>query len=119
MGQVNVVINGRSYTVACDDGEEGHLRQLADYIDSYVEDLTQNVGQVGDARLLLMAGLLISDELWEARQKLDQLSKEIEGLRDSRSSALDRSQEAETSVASILDSAARRIEDMARRIEAA
>ena len=58
MGQVNVSINDRSYSVACGDGEEDHLRELARYLDGHVGDLAKSVGQVGDTRLLLLAGLL-------------------------------------------------------------
>ena len=118
MGQVKVSINDRSYTVACGDGEEDHVRELASYINKHVADLAQEVGQVGDARLLLMAGLLIADELSEAYQKTKLLEQEIENLTGSRASALERSREAEDSLADVLDDAARRIEDLAKRIEA-
>ncbi|WP_422004159.1 cell division protein ZapA [Pyruvatibacter mobilis] len=56
MPQVTVKINGRSYTLACDDGEEEHLEGLAAYLDKHVTTLAQGVGQVGDQRLMLMAG---------------------------------------------------------------
>ena len=69
MAQVDVLINGKSYNVACDDGQEDHLLQLAGYVDQRVQDLVNSVGQVGDARLLVMASLLISDELSEIYAK--------------------------------------------------
>lgn len=119
MGQVKVSINDRSYTVACGDGEEGHVRDLAGHINKHVTSLAQEVGQVGDARLLLMAGLLIADELSEALQKTKMLEQEIEAMSGTRASALDRTREAEDSLADVLDTAARRIEDLSKRIEAA
>lgn len=119
MGQVKVSINDRSYTVACGDGEEDHVRELAGYINKQVTALAQEVGQVGDARLLLMAGLLVADELSDALQKTKMLEQEIENLTGSRASAMERTREAEDSLADVLDDAARRIEDLARRIEAA
>lgn len=119
MGQVKVSINDRSYTVACGDGEEDHVRELAGYISKQVTALAQEVGQVGDARLLLMAGLLVTDELSDALQKAKMLEQEIENLTGSRASAMERSREAEGSLADVLDDAARRIEDLAKRIEAA
>jgi len=67
MAQVEVTINGRGYTVACEAGQESHLTQLAAMLDSRVTDLAGAVGQLGDARLLVMAGLLLADELEEAR----------------------------------------------------
>jgi len=71
MAQIEVTINGRSYNVACAEGEEAHVGRLAAYVEQKVETLIQSVGQAGDARLLLMASLLIADELAEAEQALD------------------------------------------------
>ena len=67
MAEVEVAINGRSYLMGCDDGQEEHLLLLAEEVGRRVEDLVATVGQVGDARLLLMASLLIADELYDAR----------------------------------------------------
>ena len=66
MPQVDVTINGRHYQIACDEGQEGHLAQLASYVDDRVQELVAAVGQVGDARLLVMTSLLVADELSEA-----------------------------------------------------
>jgi cell division protein ZapA len=68
MGQVNVQVGGRSYSVACRDGEEDRLQRLAAHIDRKVDDLTGALGQLSEPRLLLMAGLLIADELFELRE---------------------------------------------------
>jgi len=65
MAQVEVTVNGRSYRIACDDGQEDHLTELATFVDGKVAELVAAVGQVGDARLLVMASLLIADELSE------------------------------------------------------
>jgi cell division protein ZapA len=62
MPLVNVMVNGRAYTIACDDGEEDHLRALAATVDAKTREVLSSVGQVGDTRLLLMAALLIADE---------------------------------------------------------
>lgn len=66
MGQVTLEINGRRFEVACDDGQETRVLALGEDIDRRVRDLTESVGQVGEMRLLLMATLLIADELHEA-----------------------------------------------------
>jgi len=63
MPLVNVLLNGRAYTVACDQGEEDHVRELGEFLDKRVRELAKTVGQAGDARLLLMAGLVVADEL--------------------------------------------------------
>lgn len=67
MAEVTVSVNGRAYKMVCDDGQEPHLLSLADYINSRIEDLKKDVGQVGDARLLLMISIMIADELLELR----------------------------------------------------
>ena len=67
MAQVEVMINGRGYTIACDDGQEGHVQSLAADLDQRVSDIAGAVGHLGDARLLVMAGLMLADELGEAR----------------------------------------------------
>jgi cell division protein ZapA len=72
MGQVSVPLNGRSYTVTCDDGQEARIRRLAQYVDAKVAEFVGNVGQVGEARLLLLASLVIADELSDAKEALQQ-----------------------------------------------
>jgi cell division protein ZapA len=76
MSQVSVTINGRKYDIACDDGQEAHLTRLARYIDKRVDELVAAVGQAGDARLLVMASLLLADELSEVYGELDELRAE-------------------------------------------
>jgi cell division protein ZapA len=71
MSQVTVTINGRKYDISCDNGEEAHLTQLAEYVDRRVGELVTKVGQVGDARLLVMTSLLCADELSEVYTELD------------------------------------------------
>ena len=75
MSQINLKINSRDYVVACEDGEEDHLAFLAQYINQRVESLVESVGQVGEARLLLMAALMVADELTEINEELDILKE--------------------------------------------
>ena len=70
MGQVSVTLNGRSYRLECGEGEEPHLIELAEYLGSHVDTMRQKFGQVGDDRLILMASLVLADELWELRGQL-------------------------------------------------
>ena len=67
MGQVSVTLHDRIYRLVCDDGEEDRLVELATYVKSKVDHLTREIGYVGDERLMLMAALMIADELWDAR----------------------------------------------------
>ena len=73
MGSVQVTVNGRNYAVACDDGQEAHVARLGSYLEQKVGQLVKAVGQVGDARLLVMASLMITDELVDTDQALTQL----------------------------------------------
>jgi cell division protein ZapA len=66
MPQVSISINGRSYPVACDEGEEDRIRDLARLIDGKVAGFARQVGQAGEARLLVLAALVLADELTEA-----------------------------------------------------
>jgi cell division protein ZapA len=70
MGQVQVTLNGRTYRLACGDGEEGRLHALAAHVRSKVDTLARELGQVGEERLFLMAALLVADELFEARERV-------------------------------------------------
>ncbi len=109
MAQVNLQINGRDYLIACEDGEEKHLTFLADYINRQVEGLVETVGQVGEARLLLMASLMVADELAETNRELDDL-KGIGAPAKDGADGLDRD---------VIDRLSQRIEDIAARLESA
>jgi cell division protein ZapA len=67
MGQVAVTINGRIHRFACGDGQEARVSELSAYIQGKLNVLGHELGRIGDERLLLMATLLIADELFEAR----------------------------------------------------
>jgi cell division protein ZapA len=83
MGQVSVPVNGRSYAITCDDGQEARIRRLAQYVDAKVGEFVASVGQVGEARLLLLAALVIADELSDANDTLereDEAAKRAEAI---------------------------------------
>jgi len=71
MAEVMVRINGRDYRVGCAEGEEARIGRLADYIDMKVQELVGQVGQVGDTQLVVMASLMVADELNDAYDKLE------------------------------------------------
>src|ERR1700740_48895 len=68
MAQVSVPVNGRSYAITCDDGQETRIRRLGQYVDAKVAEFVGSIGQVGEARLLLLAPLVIADELADANE---------------------------------------------------
>lgn len=80
MAQVDITVNGRSYTVACDDGQEAHLHELAADLDKRVRELAGAIGQIGDARLLVMTGLVMADEVSESLAEIKTLRAEVDSL---------------------------------------
>lgn len=107
MPQVTVAINGRSYAIACDPGEEDRIRQLARMIDAKVVGFAKDAPQAGEARLLVLAALLLADELAETK----------EALRRSRERGPAPNGD-EAALASGIDRLASRIEMVAARLEA-
>lgn len=87
MGQVTVKVNNITYQVGCDDGEEDHVLYLAEFIDNRVQELARAMGQVGEERLLLMASLLIAEDLEESYSELEILRQEIASLKGGGASA--------------------------------
>ena len=122
MAQVTVTVNKRSYSIACDDGEEEHLRDLARYVDVQIADLVGNVGQISESRLLLMGALLIADQLAEADERAAELKSRLDELTREQNlqAALPEdvpAASANADLARILESATRRIEALAARLE--
>lgn len=70
MAQVTVQIGGRNYALACRDGDEAHLQDLAGALATRAERLTGSLGQMTEARLLLMSALMVADELYDIQQGL-------------------------------------------------
>ena len=68
MGQVVVKVNGRDFALNCEDGQEPRIRRLSQYVDAKVGEFVKANGQVGEARLILLAALTIADELSDANE---------------------------------------------------
>jgi len=82
MAQVTVIVNGRTYRLMCGTGEEPRLTDLAEHIRQRIDDLSYEFGNAGDERLLLMAALMVTDELWDTQARLADVERrlaEIEG----------------------------------------
>lgn len=114
MPLVNVMVNARAYTIACDDGEEEHLKSLAAYVDEKVRELLGTVGQVGDQRLLLMAALLIADENHDLAERLEAQMQQAGSV--SQAGVARQRDKCEVSAAEALEAAAERIEAVAARL---
>ncbi len=116
MAQVNVTINGRQYHMACEDGQEDHLMRLAQDIDTRIEHLRGNFGEVGDSRLTVMAALTVADELIESGKKVRRLEEELAGMQDARVLAADRAQQTQVAIIAALNAASERIEGITRTL---
>ena len=115
MPLVNVMVNARAYTIACDEGEEDHLKQLAGYVDGKVRELMESVGQVGDSRLLLMAALLLADEVFDANAYIEASGKPLGELTGSNDDVRETLAKTEGLAADRLEAAAKQLEDIAAR----
>jgi cell division protein ZapA len=119
MPLVNVMVNNRAYTIACDDGEEEHLKALAADVDAKVRELLGSVGQVGDPRLLLMAALLLADERQVAVSQLEAARHDIETEKSAHGEDTSRLEKSEGVAADALEAAASRLETLAAKLKAA
>lgn len=88
MPQVEITINGRMYRVACEDGQETHLTNLATYFDDKLTALVKEVGQIGDTSLMVMTGLLIADELSDLNQELAEVRRTADAAYADRVNAI-------------------------------
>ncbi len=77
MAQLTIKINGYAYTVGCDDGQERHLMQMASEVEARIDSIKALGGQSGESRLLVLAALLMADELHDQKQLLANLQAEI------------------------------------------
>ncbi len=109
MAQVTVTINDRRYNVACDDGQEAHLSRLGAYIDRRVSELVAAVGQIGDAKLLVMVSLLIADELSDAYAEMETMKSGGKGAAAAAA--------AEVRLGESLEKLSERIESIAESLE--
>jgi len=71
VAQVTVKINGYTYTVGCEDGQEEHLNAMSAQVESRVESIKALGSQSGEARLLVLASLLMADELHDLRAEVE------------------------------------------------
>lgn len=116
MSQVTVTINGRQFRMACEDGQEDHLLQLAADLDGRIAKLRNSFGEIGDTRLTVMAALTLSDELSETGEKLRRFEQELAALQDARIASAEHATATQAAVAAALNAAAERIEAVAGRL---
>ena len=118
MSQVSVTINGRQFRMACEDGQEGHLMNLARELDNRIDNLRTKFGEIGDTRLTVMAAITVADELSEAGLRIRRLEEELASLQDAQVAISDRNKTTQLAIAAALSKAAERVENITRALNA-
>ena len=118
MSQVSVTINGRQFRMACEDGQEGHLMNLARELDNRINGLRTKFGEIGDTRLTVMAAITVADELSEAGQRIKRLEEELAALQNAQVAISDRDLAAQAAIAAALSKAAERVENITKALNA-
>jgi cell division protein ZapA len=116
MSQVTVTINGRQFRMACEDGQEGHLMRLAAELDQRIDKLRGNFGEIGDARLTIMAALTVSDELADVTNRLKRVENELASLQEARITSAEHAKATQAAISAALNAAAERIEGLTRQL---
>lgn len=106
MAQVEITVNDRAYKITCEDGQEERLGQLAAYIDRHVSDLAGELGQIGDARLMLLSALTVCDELFETKARCASLENSADEL----------DMETLGGASRVIEAAAKRVDAIAERM---
>ncbi|KQV35120.1 MULTISPECIES: cell division protein ZapA [unclassified Rhizobium] len=118
MAQVTVTIDGKAYRMACEEGQEGHLEELATRFDQYVGHLKSQFGEIGDLRLTVMAGIMVMDELSELNRRLKSLEAEVDTLKRTRDSAQSDNAKAEEVLATALSEVTAQIQSIVAKVNA-
>ena len=80
MANVNIKFNGKEFLLSCDDGQEEHLEELLTHINEKFTNLKNDLGNIGENKLLLITSVQIMDEYFETKKKVAQKKTEIENL---------------------------------------
>ncbi|MGH6797456.1 MAG: cell division protein ZapA [Roseiarcus sp.] len=119
MSQVAMTIAGKVYRVACDEGEEAHLGELARVVDGKIAGMREKFGEMGDQRLTVMAAVTLADELFEANRRVSDLETELSELKRVAATALSGREAWVDRVAVSLDDAATRVETVTQVLNGA
>jgi cell division protein ZapA len=80
MANVNIKFNGKEFLLSCDDGQEEHLEELLTHINEKFNNLKNDLGNIGENKLLLITSVQIMDEYFETRKKVEQKKTELQNL---------------------------------------
>ena len=80
MANVSIKFNGKEFLLSCDDGQEEHLEDLLIHINQKFDDLKNNLGNIGENKLLLITAVKVMDEYFDTKKKVDQKKIELKNL---------------------------------------
>ena len=81
MANVNIKFNGKEFLLSCDDGQEDHLEELSMHLNKKFENLKNDLGNIGENKLLLITSIKIMDEYFETKKKISEKKNELENLK--------------------------------------
>ena len=116
MATVMVTIDGKTYRMACDEGQEEHLAGLAARLDRYISHLKSSFGEIGDHRLSVMAGIMVMDEMVEMEKRVEYLEGENARLIAAQENVSSNISHQEKILFNAVDEIAKRIEILAMRV---
>ena len=119
MAEVTVIVGERQYRMACDDGQEDHLKGLANVVSGIVEGLRGNFGEIGDQRLIMMAAITMADQKAESERTIELLRDQLASSEAARALQTERYEAAQAGLARAVEIAAQQIEAAAHRISGA
>lgn len=116
MPQVVVTIDGKTFRMACAEGEEEHLTRLASEVDGRINELRKSFGEIGDQRLVVMAAIMTTDELVEQRRRIAALEQTLADTERGKQDALRRAEAGEERLVAHLDAVSDAIERVAAKL---
>ncbi|WP_036294457.1 cell division protein ZapA [Methylosinus sp. PW1] len=117
MAHVVVTIAGRTYRMACEDGEEAHLDELAKLVENKILSLREGFGDIGEQRITVMAALTLADDASIATRKLEALQAELATLRENAAAAKEAEAALVEKLSAALEDATTRVERLSRDLQ--
>lgn len=111
MAEVTLTINGKNYGISCDDGQEGRVKKLGQYIDRRIKDVAGAGAANNELHLLVLTSLILADEIFELRHEAARLREAAETPPERDALSID-----EATVIRAIESVADRIEDITERV---
>jgi len=111
MGEVNITISGRNYGISCQDGQEQRVHDLGAYVDQRLKSIAKAGAATNESHLLVLTALMLSDEVFDLKENVGSTSQQLQSAQANQNN--------EEEVAGAITQLAERIDQIAKRIQAA